>query len=86
MGNNVKDTIEDFIRKRFLGGADEKLGYGDSLFEKGIIDSLGLLELIAFIEKTYGIEVKMSEIETKNFDSINKIARLIEGKRTGESG
>jgi len=78
-----KETIRQFIIEYFLSGSGE-IKDDDSLFEAGIIDSLSLLELIAFIEKTYGISISMSQITISNFDSINKIYKLIKGsKRKG---
>lgn len=75
-----KAAIKKFIIKEFLYGKGD-LSYSESLFEAGIIDSLGLLKLLAFIEKTFGIFVDMSEVAIANFDSIDRITQLIEKKR-----
>lgn len=72
--------IKEFIKKRFAGGLSQEINNSDSLFEKGIIDSLGLLELIAFIEKAFKVSINMNEIMAENFDSIDKITQLIKRK------
>jgi acyl carrier protein len=76
----TSNKIREFIKKRFLGDAQAKLRDSDSLFEKGIIDSLGLLEAVAFIEKTFGVSISPSEVVIENFNSVEKIVQLIEKK------
>ena len=76
----MKDIIRKFIIKRFLHG-EGSIEDGESLFGSGIVDSLKLLELIAFVEKTFDISVNMSEVTVENFDSLDNISELIKTKR-----
>lgn len=81
MDQTIKRQIVDFITTNFLfddsqKGIDEK----DSLLETGVIDSTGVLELIAFIEETYGIKIEDEEIVPENLDTILDIAYFIERK------
>lgn len=78
---DISNSIKDFIKERFLGDNQRKIQNSDLLFAEGIIDSLGLLELIAFIEKTFGVRIKMSEIGIDNFESVEKITNLIKSKK-----
>jgi acyl carrier protein len=48
------------------------------LLQTGFIDSLGLVDLIMFLEKDFGIEVSFDNLEIENFRSIVKIAEFIE--------
>ncbi len=80
MKNEIKETIRDFIVKTFLRGTG-KIGDTESLFEKEVLDSFGLLELIAFLEKKFKIRVPPGEITIRNFDSLDKIAAVVERKR-----
>jgi acyl carrier protein/D-alanine--poly(phosphoribitol) ligase subunit 2 len=75
----MKEKITAFICNRFLHGETD-LDVNESLFASGIIDSLRLFELIAFIEKTFAVSVNMSEVTIENFDSVNSIAKLVEKK------
>jgi acyl carrier protein len=61
---------------------DDSIGLSeeDSLLETGVIDSTGVLELVAFIEETYGIKVEDEEIVPENLDSISNITSYIGGK------
>ena len=53
----------------------------ESLFEGNIIDSFGMLELISFIEKKFKVTIILSEVTIENFDTINKIVKLIKSKQ-----
>lgn len=52
----------------------------DSLYELGVLDSFGVVELVAFLEKRWRIQIFDSEITKEKFGSIHKMARLVEEK------
>lgn len=52
-----------------------------SLVATGVLDSLGVFTLVAFLEQQFGIEVADEELRWKNFESIDAITRLVESKR-----
>jgi acyl carrier protein len=75
--------VRRFVVESFLYGTAEDLPSDDqSLLEAEIIDSTGVLELILFIEETYGIAVDETEITPENFDSVQGIAGYISTKRS----
>ena len=76
MKKETKEIIRDFIIDTFLMGKGS-IKDDDSLFERNVIDSFGLLELIAFIEKQFNIRVHPGEIRIENFDSLKKIVKLV---------
>lgn len=76
----IEEKIKSFILDHFLHG-EGVLKDGESLFGSGIVDSLRLMELIAFVEKAFNISVNMSDVTVENFDSVNKISELIKNKR-----
>ena len=81
MGQNIKQQIIEFITTNFLfDESSNVLGEADSLLETGVIDSTGVLELVAFIEETYGIKIDDEEIVPENLDSIINIAAYISQK------
>jgi acyl carrier protein len=53
----------------------------DSLLETGVIDSLAMVDLIAHLEKTYGISIGEDDMVPENFDSIDSIASYVERRR-----
>jgi len=54
----------------------------DSFLEKGIIDSTGVLELVAFIEENFGIKVEDEELIPENLDSIDNLVTFINSKKS----
>jgi acyl carrier protein len=79
----VKSDIRKFIIENFLYGQAEGLEDETSLLEKGLIDSTGILELVAFVEEKYGVSVADEELVPANFDSINNLSSYITGKIEG---
>ena len=74
--------IRQFILSNFLFTSDEsKLKDDDSLLEQGIIDSTGVLELVAFLESECGIKVADDELLPENLDSVNQIAAFVARKQ-----
>jgi acyl carrier protein len=57
----------------------------DSFLRNGIIDSLGMLELIAFLEKQFGIKIADAELVPENLDSLAKVCAFVERKRQIET-
>ena len=74
-------TIRKFLIENFLFEEDENLKNDTSFLENGILDSTGVLELIAFLEETYGIEVEDEEVIPENLDSIANVAQYIQKKQ-----
>lgn len=81
MEQEIKKQIIEFITTNFLFDDSQKIiDEKDSLLETGVIDSTGVLELIAFIEETYGIKVEDEEIIPENLDTILDIVHFIKQK------
>jgi len=78
----VSQQIKDFILKNFLFTDDRSaLSDDQSLMQSGILDSTGILELISFVEETYGVQVADEEMLPQNFDSVLAISAFVERKR-----
>jgi len=78
----MHEIVADFVRSRFrssLRGGD--LRHDDALFSSGVVDSFGVLELIAFLEDTFRITIDTSRHELREFDSVDKIVALVRGAR-----
>lgn len=79
----IEQQIRNFIVENFLfGESNNELNDEDSLLEKGVIDSTGVLELINFIEETYGIKVNDEELIPENLDSISNVTNFIKRKQS----
>lgn len=77
---NIKDQIRTFVISNFYVAEPSSLEDSASLLDKGVIDSTGVLEVIFFIEETYGIKVEDSEMLPDNLDSIERIADFVARK------
>jgi acyl carrier protein len=75
------EQIRGFLASNFYISDPGLLEDGTSLLDQGIIDSTGVLEVIGFIEETFGITVEDSELLPENLDSIQGIARFITRKK-----
>ena len=74
----LKSQIRGFIVENFLYGEDnENLSDEDSFLEFGLIDSTGVLELVAFVETELGVAIKDSEMVPENLDSVDAIATFV---------
>lgn len=76
-------AIRDFIVGNMLFGDDNGLEADTSFLESGIVDSTGIMELVAFVEETYKMEVGDDELLPENFDSILNLAAYIARKKNG---
>ena len=77
----IKDEIKQFITEKFLFNSDDPPGDDVSLLETNIVDSVGILEIVAFLESHFKIKVDDEELTAANLDSINRIANFIKKKR-----
>lgn len=77
----IKGKIRLFILNNFI--FDERanlLGDDDSFLDEGIIDSTGVLELLAFVEETFGMEVADEDVLPENFDTLNNLANYVSSR------
>jgi len=77
---SIENEIRKFIEENFILEGEDNLGDEDSLLDKGIIDSTGVLELVAFLEETYQFKIKDEELVPENLDSIKNISQFIQNK------
>ncbi len=77
----MKAILRQFINDNFLFGSKAgQLSDDDSLLEKRVIDSTGVLELISFLDASFGVKVEDHELVPENLDSINRIVAFVENK------
>ncbi len=77
---SLAQQVRRFIVADYLLGRDGHLADDASFLEEGILDSTGVLQLIAFLEETWGIRVENEEVVPENLDSIEKVAAYLRRK------
>jgi acyl carrier protein len=81
MESNITQTIRRFLAERAWLTDDADVSEFDSLLEKGVIDSVAMVELVSFIEQTFQIHIRDEELMPENFDSLGAIGVFIVSKR-----
>jgi acyl carrier protein len=78
---DIKSQVRTYIADNFIMGSNgAKFGDADSFLDLHIIDSTGFLELITFLEDTFGIQVEDDDMIPENLDSLNSIQAFVDRK------
>jgi len=80
--SDTRERVRGFIVENFLFGQGKDLEDRTSFLEKGILDSTGVLELVAFLEETFCIKINAEETLPDNLDSIDLICAFLSTKQT----
>ncbi len=81
----IHEEIRHFIQHELARDVAHVRDTG-SLLEAGVIDSLGVVALVSFIQKRYGIDITEDEMMPENFDSIGAIVSFVTEKRRSRNG
>ena len=74
------NTVKEFIVENFLFGEEDQIELETDFFEKGIIDSTGVIELVSFMEETFGISIDDEELIPENLSSLKNISLFLQQK------
>ncbi len=74
----VESRVRSYILENLLFSSDgSELPNDTSLLDLGIIDSTGVLELVTFLEETFGVKIQDSEMLPENFDTVDNIVGFV---------
>jgi len=79
--SELATQLRQYVDETFLFGVDTDYADDDSFMENGIIDSTGVLELIAYLEGTFGIKVRDEDLLPENLDSIGALVQFLGRKQ-----
>ena len=83
---SIVENVRRFVCDNLLFGEEEQeFSNDDSFFEKGLIDSVGILTLVEFVKEVYAIPIEDEEILPENWDSVHRIAKFVETKLSSEA-
>lgn len=78
---STKETLRNFILENYMFTDDQNaLKDSDSFLDSGIIDSTGILEVVMFLEESFGIKVEDEEMVPENLDSIDNLVTFVAKK------
>jgi acyl carrier protein len=79
---SVAAEVEKFIVEEIaLGTGIESVGHDEDLLAQDVIDSLGIVELVKFLESQYGISVSDDDLLPENFQSVNSVVAFVEARK-----
>jgi acyl carrier protein len=79
---DIEREVHSFVISNFLFDQSVDLDPDDSLLDKGLIDSTGVIELVDFLEERYAIKVEDDEVIPANLDSVRNVAKYVDRKLT----
>lgn len=79
----IESKLRDFIAQELsFNGSRDELTDDYPLLERRVLDSLGLFQIVSFVEGEFGVEIRDEELVPEHFGTISGIARLIEAKQS----
>lgn len=81
----VSDRIRDFVLGKFPLARKRGIKDRDALLESGIIDSMGVLEIVAFLENEFGLHISDEELVPENFKNIEQLTAFVNERRTTDT-
>jgi len=81
MAQDTKAAVRKFLLDNFVMGGDVEIRDDTSFMDAHVLDSTGFIELITFIEETFGVKVDDEEMLPENFDSLSNIDGYLARKR-----
>jgi acyl carrier protein len=83
---DVAAAVEEFARREFsIKPSDRRFDRTVDLFEDGYVDSIGVIELIQFLERTFAIEIPEADLFSPEFSTIDGIANIVIRNRSSQS-
>ena len=80
---DIRQTVRNYIAKNLLFSDTFPFGDEVSFLTEGIIDSIGVMELVAFVGQEFKINVEADEVTPDNFDSVQRISDFVARKQAG---
>jgi 2-hydroxymuconate-semialdehyde hydrolase len=73
----MKEELIAYIMKEFVEDPDQEIDETTPLISSGLIDSLSIISLVAFIDKKFGVRIPDEKGTVENFETITKIIQTI---------
>jgi acyl carrier protein len=81
-GAAVVSQIDSFVRDQFGAPDPSRIGQDTELFREGIVDSMGILTLMRFLEQAFQIQIEPREMLVENFATIAAMRDFVLGKKS----
>jgi acyl carrier protein len=77
----IQQIVRAFVCENFYIGSGEELDDEASFIDMGVVDSTGILEVVAFLEERFGIRIDDAELVPENLDSLGRITAFVARKK-----
>lgn len=78
--DTIRAAIRDFILQQFPVARKTGLTDEESLLQRNLVDSLGILEVVTFLEQRFGVTLSDDELLSDHFDSIESLTSMVHSK------
>ena len=85
-GHDIEKTIMNYVKEQFLVESERSLTPETYLFREGIVDSIGVLLLVRFVEEHFDVRVDPTDLVLKNFESVSAIRDFVLAHRAETAG
>lgn len=85
MKDQIISQLNEYITKQIMKRPDRTLKPDEPLISVGLIDSFSLVDLSLFVEQTWSVRLDDTELNAQTFDTLDKLAELIEEKRKAKN-
>lgn len=83
----ILDNLRRFIQDNFLYMKPGlQVTDDDSLLKRGVVDSMGVLEVLTYLDETFGVTPANDEVTEANLGSLKAMARFVAARRAGATG
>jgi acyl carrier protein len=79
---DTKGIVRKYLLDNFVMGGDVEIGDETSFMDSHVLDSTGFIELISFIEESFGVKIADEEMLPENLDSLEAIDAFVARKRS----
>ena len=77
MTDSITTKIHQWVLQQFPAAAKHNISFSDSLLDSGIVDSMGTLEIVEYLENEFGLEVSDEDMVADHFESVESIATYV---------
>lgn len=74
----IRKLVSDYVKKEYIDDEDVELTFDTPLISSGYVDSFSMVSLLVFLENKFKIKIPPSKATPEAFDSVNRIASLVE--------
>ena len=83
--DEITTEVLNWVYEKFPLAKNNKISDNDSLLESGIVDSLGILDIVAFLEETFSIQLSDEDMVADHFETVRSIASFTYIKISGSN-